>query len=113
MCLDFRAAQWGKWRASAATRRRGDVAIMLERLTMRDGLTFDEACAVLEINHGVRPERDTLSRIYSQFRVRFRPRFVSDEELRDVQAKHRSPETKPPPALHAVGPAATRGTLLI
>jgi RNA polymerase sigma factor (sigma-70 family) len=92
MCLDFRDAQWGKWRASAASRRHGDVAIRLERLTMRDGLTFEEACAVLESERGMTLDRETLACIYSQFRVRARPRFVSDDELCDVQAAHGSPE---------------------
>src|SRR5690554_6597075 len=30
ICLDFRDAQWGKWRSSAAARRHGEVAIRLE-----------------------------------------------------------------------------------
>jgi DNA-directed RNA polymerase specialized sigma24 family protein len=30
---DFRTHLWGKWRASAAARRQGDRAVLLERLT--------------------------------------------------------------------------------
>lgn len=86
ICLDFRDAQWGKWRTSAVSRRRGEIAILLERLTMRDGLTFEEACAVLEKNHTMAVERDTLARIYAEFRVRISRRFVSDEELAERQA---------------------------
>ena len=86
MCLDFLAAQWGKWRPSVRSRRAGDVAILLERLTMRDGLTFEEACSVLECNHGLSLERDTLGRIHGGFRARCRPRFVTDEELAEMPA---------------------------
>jgi RNA polymerase sigma factor for flagellar operon FliA len=91
LCLDFRNAQWGKWRPSAVTRRRGNLAILLERLTMRDGLTFDEACAVLETNHGMSVERDTLARIHGQFRLR-RPRSVGDDELVDLRAPDGAPD---------------------
>jgi RNA polymerase sigma factor (sigma-70 family) len=92
ICLDFRDAQWGKWRTSAVSRRRGQVAILLERLTMRDGLTFEEACAVLEANPAITAERDTLARVYAEFRVRIRPRFVSDEELGEVAATGGAPD---------------------
>lgn len=81
MCLDFRVAQWGKWRHSMASRRHGDVALLLERLTVRDGLTFEEACSVITINHGLTPERDTLARLHASFVDRTRPRLVSENEL--------------------------------
>ena len=81
MCLDFRVAQWGKWRHSMASRRHGDVALLLERLTVRDGLTFEEACSVITINHGLTPERDTLARLHASFCNRTRPRLVSENEL--------------------------------
>jgi RNA polymerase sigma factor (sigma-70 family) len=45
--LDQRVREWGRWRPSAEARRLGSVAVSLERLLHRDGLTFDEACAVL------------------------------------------------------------------
>lgn len=88
MCLDFRIAQWGKWRPSAGSRRGGDVAILLERLTMRDGLTFEEACSWLETNCGATLERDTLWRLYASFRRRGRPRTVSEHELLNLPAPH-------------------------
>ena len=92
ICLDFRQAQWGKWRPSAAAQREGAVAIRLERLTMRDGLTFDEACAVLVVETGVTLERETLARIYSEFRVRARPRVTVDTDLCEVQTTHLAPD---------------------
>lgn len=83
MCLDARTAQWGKWRPSADSRRGGDVAILLDRLTMRDGFSFEEACSILEVNHGRTIDRDELARVFASLRqrVRGRPRMVSDDEL--------------------------------
>ena len=51
--LDYRIAAWGKWRPSAEATRGGEIAILLERLTSRDGYSFDEACELLETNHQV------------------------------------------------------------
>jgi RNA polymerase sigma factor (sigma-70 family) len=90
MCLDYRDAEWGKWRPSARSRRAGDVAVLLERLTVRDGLTFAEACTVIETNYHLTVERDTLERIHARFRARTRPRFVSGEESGDEPASPRS-----------------------
>ncbi len=44
--LDQRVREWGRWRPSAEARRLGGPAVALERLLHRDGLTFEEACAV-------------------------------------------------------------------
>src|SRR5690349_6000638 len=43
--LDFRTSEWGKWRSSAEAVRSGSVAVLLERLVVRDGYSFDEACS--------------------------------------------------------------------
>lgn len=92
ICLDFRDAQWGKWRPSAAACRCGEIAIRLERLTMRDGLTFEEACDVLDREQGTTLERDTLARIYTHVRVRTGRRFVGDEALCHVPALEGAPD---------------------
>ena len=46
--LDFQVQRFGKWRPSAEARRLGPLALRLETLLYRDGLTFDEACGVLQ-----------------------------------------------------------------
>jgi RNA polymerase sigma factor for flagellar operon FliA len=46
--IDFQNQRFGKWRPSAQARRLGPVALRLECLLYRDGLTFEEACAVLQ-----------------------------------------------------------------
>src|SRR5688572_21522092 len=58
--LDFQAARFGKWRPSAEARRLGPVALRLETLLYRDGLTFEEAQGVLRTDHGVSETRETL-----------------------------------------------------
>jgi RNA polymerase sigma factor (sigma-70 family) len=45
--LDWRNAQYGRWRPTARARREGQPAVDLERLVARDGLSRDEAVAVL------------------------------------------------------------------
>ena len=92
MCLDFRAAQWGKWRPSMRSRRAGNVAILLERLTIRDGLTFDEACNVLEINHGLSADRDTLAQIYAGLKLPGRRRPAKDIELNELPTVDYAPD---------------------
>ncbi len=49
--LDHRNRQWGKWRPSAEAKRRGPLAILLERLVVRDGWTFEQAVETLRTNH--------------------------------------------------------------
>ena len=39
---DYRIQVWGKWRPSAQARRGGSMAVLLERLWIRDGLSLDE-----------------------------------------------------------------------
>jgi RNA polymerase sigma factor (sigma-70 family) len=58
--LDFQARRFGKWRASAEARRLGPVALRLELLLHRDGLSFDEACGVLTSDPRVAETRDGL-----------------------------------------------------
>jgi RNA polymerase sigma factor for flagellar operon FliA len=44
---EYRVAAWGRWRPSAAARRDGPIAVRLETLTQRDGLTLDQAGELL------------------------------------------------------------------
>jgi len=58
--LDFQRERFGKWRSSAEARRLGPTALRLESLLYRDGLTFDEACGVLETDPSVVESREEL-----------------------------------------------------
>jgi RNA polymerase sigma factor (sigma-70 family) len=78
--LDVRIARWGRWRPSAAARRLGPLAILLEQLTAREGLTFDEAVGTLQANHHLSATRDELHTIFVQLPPRL-PRPAGEEEI--------------------------------
>jgi RNA polymerase sigma factor (sigma-70 family) len=84
--LDFCISRWGKWRPSAAARRKGAVAVELERLMARDGLTFTEAVGILHTNHQVSETREQLLEILEQLPVRPVRKFAGEEELALVAA---------------------------
>jgi RNA polymerase sigma factor for flagellar operon FliA len=92
MFLDYREKQWGKWRPSIKSRRNGTAAILLERLTMRDGLTFDEAYAALEATHSGPLDRQMLEDLHARLRRRSRPRVVSDQQLEDIPTTRERPD---------------------
>lgn len=79
--LDFCAARWGKWRSSALAERLGPVAVMLEQLVRRDGLTVDQAVETLKTNHGVSETREELHRMMEQLPERSVRKLASEEEL--------------------------------
>jgi RNA polymerase sigma factor (sigma-70 family) len=58
--VDEQIRRFGRWRPSAQARRLGPVATRLERLLHRDRLSFDEACGVLLVTHGVGETREAL-----------------------------------------------------
>ncbi len=53
MFLDFRRQRWGVWRPSAEARRLGPVAVRLDILLHRDGVSLDEAIEMLRTNERV------------------------------------------------------------
>ena len=69
--LDFQVQRFGKWRPSAEARRLGTMALRLEQLPYRDGLSFDEACGVLRSDPSVRETRDELDAL--RLRLPLRP----------------------------------------
>ena len=79
--LDFRDSQWGKWRPSAAARRQGPIAVLLERLLDRDGFSFAEAAEILGARDGLNTSREALSDLASHVRVRPQRRTVDDDAI--------------------------------
>jgi RNA polymerase sigma factor for flagellar operon FliA len=92
--LDLRTAAWGKWRPCRRAQRLGPLAVLLDRLLTRDGLTFDQACEVLWINHAVKASRDELLAIRRQLRERSGRRLVGDVPLAAVAATAPSPDAE-------------------
>jgi len=76
MYLDYQVQRFGKWRPSAKARELGAIALRLERLMYRDGLSRDEACGVLLSDTRVGETRDALHAIARQLpdrRARAKP----------------------------------------
>jgi RNA polymerase sigma factor (sigma-70 family) len=91
--LDEQIARLGKWRPSQRALREGPIAVLFERLTTRDGFTFEEACASLEIDHRVSLSRATLEALYSRGRrAPVRRFFSADQTLEDVPATSDLPD---------------------
>jgi RNA polymerase sigma factor (sigma-70 family) len=63
---DFRCQRWGRWRPSAEAQRHGPLAILLERLIVREGWSFDQAEAILRTHHDVTDTREQLRAIYQR-----------------------------------------------
>jgi len=84
--LDHRCKLWGKWRPSAEAQRRGPVALRLEVLLYRDGLTFDEAAETLRTNFGITETREELSELLHALPVRGNRRAAGEELLASVPA---------------------------
>lgn len=78
---DYRIHIWGKWRPSAASRRRGPECVLLERLLIRDGLSWDEAVERLRIEHGTSPAPEDAARLAAALPWRQQRRKVGEEEL--------------------------------
>ncbi len=99
--LDYQTQRFGKWRPSAEARRLGPVALRLESLLHRDGLTFDEACGVLQTDHRVAESREALSELRLKLPRRGSRRAGSGAD----------PELPPPGAGHSTVEQAERQIL--
>ena len=82
--LDERNRQWGKWRPSVEARRAGSIAMLLERLISRDGLTMEEACSTLQVTHGLNVSRADLEALHARLPVRTKRRLVAEDEVADT-----------------------------
>ena len=84
--IDHRNHLWGRWRPSAEARRLGPLAIQLDMLLNRDGLTLAEACLRL-------PEpRDEMERLAARLPARVRRHVGGEDGLEDAPSHDRSPE---------------------
>lgn len=90
LLLDYRTAAWGKWRNSEEARRRGEVAMLVERLIVRDRHSVDEAHEILRTNYGLTLSRGEIERLATSFPIRVKRRFEEEEALRDVPAPGRA-----------------------
>ena len=87
---DFQNHLWGKWRHSEVAKRLGPVAMHLEKL-FRDGYTFDETVAILQMNHEVEMSWQELNEIAAKLP----PRTPRHREGEEVLESFPSPEDPP------------------
>lgn len=90
--LDTRTATWGKWRPCREALRRGPIAITLDRLMTRDGLSFDQACEMLRTDYGVTLSQAELIAMADSMPHRQGRRFVGEEHLLCVASDDPSPD---------------------
>jgi RNA polymerase sigma factor (sigma-70 family) len=81
MAIDFRAARWGKWRASAIARSGGPAAVRLEQLVVRDGMPVADAVRQLEVQFPGEVDGPALQRIAERLPLRTRRQYVGEELL--------------------------------
>jgi len=81
---DYRIKRWGKWRPSAAAKRLGLTAVLLETAVYRDGRSFDEACRGLQENGRVNVDTAELRRIMTELPRRTRAREEGEASLDSV-----------------------------
>jgi RNA polymerase sigma factor (sigma-70 family) len=86
--LDDRTARWGRWRPSAVAKRLGPTAMLLERLTTRDGLSEDAAIETARTNHQVPESAAELRDLLQQLPARV-PRRAPGDAIEDL------PDTSP------------------
>jgi RNA polymerase sigma factor for flagellar operon FliA len=83
--LDWRNKEWGKWRPSAAARRKGPLAIELERLVLRDRVPFGEAVEHLRAR-GLATSSEECDEIWAGLPQRPSRRHAPDDELEHMAA---------------------------
>jgi len=56
----FQSELWGQWRPTAIANRLGPTAVLMEELMLRDGMSFDDAIAIMRNTHRVDQPRHRL-----------------------------------------------------
>jgi len=93
LLLDYQNHIWGKWRNSAEAERLGRVAMRMERLLVRDGLSFDEVCKILR-GEGVEMTVLELADLRAKLPPRSLRRFVSEERLQAEITREPRPDER-------------------
>ena len=88
--LDWRNAEWGKWRPTADARRLGLVAIELERLVLRDQLAYSEAVHTLGSRGVATP--DECEAAWVQLPRRPRRKRVDEEDMASLPSNSSASE---------------------
>lgn len=81
---------WGKWRPSAEAERLGPVAVLLEKLLVRDGYSFNEAAQILQTNNKIEMSWQAFHAIAERLPDRSPRRMEGEEGLRDLASSEES-----------------------
>ena len=90
--IEFQRRRWGKWHPSAEAKRGGPVLVLLERLLVRDGHTFEEACQLLASQHDVTLSRADLESLAARLPPRYSRTFESDDVLPLIPSAEPAPD---------------------
>jgi len=91
--LDYRRAKWGRWRPSEEAKRMGPLAVSLETLLWRDGMTLADACQCLQ---AVDPDltRRQVEEVAARLPIR-KPKPVEEkQDLLTVPSPEPTPEAE-------------------
>ena len=89
---DYRIHVWGKWRPTAAARREGNEAILLEQLWHRNRLPLNEAIDRMLSEHKVALSRAEIERLAARLPQKTERRWVGEEELQRIAVDGRVEE---------------------
>jgi RNA polymerase sigma factor (sigma-70 family) len=93
--VNYRNRLWGRWRPSAEATRLGAVAILLERLIVRDEWSFEEAQEQMRANHGVGKTRAELYELSIHLSAVAPTRhMVSPDEAENVPSPDLGPDAR-------------------
>ena len=86
--IDYRNHLWGRWRPSAEARRLGPLAIQLDTLLNRDGMSLEEACA-----RATPDQRAEMERLAGRLPIRLRRHVDREDTLERAASPDHSPES--------------------
>lgn len=84
--VDYQRESWGKWRPCAEATRLGPTAVLLDRLTSRDGYSVDQAYEIMTTNHRIDVTRAEVEKMIAALPHRQPRRFEGDDTLVDRPA---------------------------
>ena len=90
---EYRVQEWGRWRPSAAAKRKGELAVRLETLVSRDGLPLAQAAQLLRTSGETVLSDRELAALAKDFPMRAPLRPVQQGEIgADATAPNRADE---------------------
>lgn len=84
LARDHRNKLWGKWRPSVRAKSLGELAVFLERLLYRDGVSLDEACSIIESATRGEFSHAQVAALAQKLKPRVRPQKTTEQGLEAV-----------------------------